>query len=676
MARPANTTSFDALMNYDDPVADEWTRQFDPHAPRDVVDDAFELEFNEHVINNPSFKNRYRLSPDERAQIMWFLSITREQYLAEHKQLPDKETKSKHSSLYHRATTEFEIGGPFPYTSLMRRAETINPKSKHPLNLGERRVIMGDAVYHEINQVHKQLLHAGRDKTWNEIQATCYGITREEVEWFTSHCKYCITHRPTATKGALQPLMTSEVGDRVQWDLVDMRAEPSGIYKWVMHSQDHKSRFMTLWPLVDKSAPVVANAVSYWLMAGHQMKIWQSDNGGEFKGALNILVRRHGIKIIHGRPRHPQSQGMNEQANGHIRKRIAAWKATTGCKNWDIALAEIAQVHNHTMHSAIKMKPFEMHFNAKSHWVGNHVEFQYFQYLRVESEDQNTPDTPDAIARQAIARARARGEAFDPFQEGVQQGQHLQSLPPVTPSSMINNPPESQLRFYDDPVINEDDEVMTDGIASGEEDDEDEPGITITPCPPAREPTPPTQRLSVLRGKASSDKARDRMLLRHNRGKRVHHFEKGDVTTLKIPAKDHPGKGAPPRLFAIIAEVKHRGYILQTKAGILNHTYPANALGVVNQDLAHIYAAEIHAANKITKVSLRLAAREGHVGPAYITCNCRTMPCGNRCRCKRLGVKCTIYCHGRQELDCPNNAVGTAYHQKALINVGDGEQEA
>ena len=57
---------------------------------------------------------------------------------------------------------------------------------------------------------------------------------------------------------------------------------------------------------------------------------------------------------------------------------------------------------------------------------------------------------------------------------------------------MINNPPKSQLQFYDDPVINKDDEVMTNGVALGEEDDEDEPGITITPCPPAREPTPPT----------------------------------------------------------------------------------------------------------------------------------------------------------------------------------------
>ena len=49
---------------------------------------------------------------------------------------------------------------------------------------------------------------------------------------------------------------------------------------------------------------------------------------------------------------------------------------------------------------------------------------------------------------------------------------------------MINNPPKSQLRFYDNPVINKDDEMMTNSIASEEEDNEDEPDITITPYPP------------------------------------------------------------------------------------------------------------------------------------------------------------------------------------------------
>ncbi len=39
-----------------------------------------------------------------------------------------------------------------------------------------------------------------------------------------------------------------------------------------------------------------------------------------FKGVLLILLQRYGIKVINGRPRHPQTQGLVEQANGVMKK--------------------------------------------------------------------------------------------------------------------------------------------------------------------------------------------------------------------------------------------------------------------------------------------------------------------------------------------------------------------
>ena len=107
-------------MNYDHPVARETTRSFDPTAPRHIVDDAFELEFNKATIDNPENKNKYRLSGDDRAQIMWYLSISHKQYLSEYHALPNKEAKMKAVWMYQKSTKEFFISGPFPGTSLMR----------------------------------------------------------------------------------------------------------------------------------------------------------------------------------------------------------------------------------------------------------------------------------------------------------------------------------------------------------------------------------------------------------------------------------------------------------------------------------------------------------------------------------------------------------------------------
>ena len=83
--------------------------------------------------------------------------------------------------------------------------------------------------------------------------------------------------------------------------------------------QDHFAKISFLWPLCSKHAINVADAMIPWLMCYGPMKYAQADNGGEFKGALLILLRRHGIAIINGSPRHPQSQGLVKQGNGTVK---------------------------------------------------------------------------------------------------------------------------------------------------------------------------------------------------------------------------------------------------------------------------------------------------------------------------------------------------------------------
>ncbi len=65
--------------------------------------------------------------------------------------------------------------------------------------------------------------------------------------------------------------------------------------------------------------------------------ILQSDNGTEFTNALlkQLCVDR-GIQIIHGRPRHPQTQGQVERCNQTISRFLAKslHEAPDGRKNW------------------------------------------------------------------------------------------------------------------------------------------------------------------------------------------------------------------------------------------------------------------------------------------------------------------------------------------------------
>jgi IS30 family transposase len=112
-----------------------------------------------------------------------------------------------------------------------------------------------------------------------------------------------------------------------------MRVESSGLYNWIIITKDHFDKFVTLWPLRNKTAQEVADALDILLMCCGLWEILQCDCGAEFKAAVSILMRRYGIKIIYSSPRHPKSQGLVEQANGQVKSKIRIWKVKIGLQN-------------------------------------------------------------------------------------------------------------------------------------------------------------------------------------------------------------------------------------------------------------------------------------------------------------------------------------------------------
>lgn len=131
-----------------------------------------------------------------------------------------------------------------------------------------------------------------------------------------------------------------------------------------MHVCCHFSKFSSAYALSAKESEQVANAMANWLSHFGLLKILQCDNGGEFKGALLILLERYGIQIINGRPRHPQSQGLIEKANGIFKWKLRAW--INGNPNratqWSLALPGICIAINSQRHETTKLTPYEIVF--------------------------------------------------------------------------------------------------------------------------------------------------------------------------------------------------------------------------------------------------------------------------------------------------------------------------
>jgi hypothetical protein len=81
---------------------------------------------------------------------------------------------------------------------------------------------------------------------------------------------------------------------------------------------------------------------------------------------------------------------------------------STGLTNWDIALPEISGLWNHSWHGAIKMKPYELQFNAQSHFDSSSwIPFHRRKAARLEIEGQNDEETPGDIILQARDEAIA-----------------------------------------------------------------------------------------------------------------------------------------------------------------------------------------------------------------------------------------------------------------------------
>ena len=107
-----------------------------------------------------------------------------------------------------------------------------------------------------------------------------------------------------------------------------MRHLPDGEYSWILHGVDHWSKLHFAYLLVHKSALDVAVVLEKYIFPIMGIpSILQSDNGRKFINAVIKEVIRSWpgqVQLISGRPRHPQSQGLVEQAHYTLERMLSA----------------------------------------------------------------------------------------------------------------------------------------------------------------------------------------------------------------------------------------------------------------------------------------------------------------------------------------------------------------
>ena len=98
-------------------------------------------------------------------------------------------------------------------------------------------------------------------------------------------------------------------------------------------------------------------------------RVIQSDQGGEFKGAMKRLCRRTNIELVYSRPFHPQSQGKVERSHRSLRSKTEYDFLKMGRKgvNWAENLSNYQRILNEDPKEVVGYKThFEVCFARRS----------------------------------------------------------------------------------------------------------------------------------------------------------------------------------------------------------------------------------------------------------------------------------------------------------------------
>ena len=182
-------------------------------------------------------------------------------------------------------------------------------------------------------------------------------------------CEECqLKKRKVASKGLVVKLLLSkDLNCRGQVDLVDMQSLPDGDYKFIMHYQDHLTKFSVLKAFTSKrDAEIGYQLLDIFILFGAP-HILQSENGPEF--TANVIKE---LKdwwpdscIVHGKPRHPQSQGSVERGNADIKDMLIIWMRGNNSTSWKVGLKCVQfNKKNNSHHSGINRTPYKAMFRS------------------------------------------------------------------------------------------------------------------------------------------------------------------------------------------------------------------------------------------------------------------------------------------------------------------------
>lgn len=247
--------------------------------------------------------------------------------------------------------------------------------------------------------------HMGQRRLSAFMAKNYHFIRREIIKNVVSECTICISSKPLKTSETFKNITANKSFDRFMLDLIDLRTykNDNNGFCWLLTLVDVYTKFAQVRPLKCKSGQEVADALRDIIYILGPPKIIQCDNGKEFcNNIFNSLAAEFKIKIIHGRPRHPQSQGQVERFNQTVTRYLSK-KLMIGDnnnQNWIDFYKQVVYEYNYSVHNATNKSPFNLIMNTNgfnSSIVQGTDEINLWQDISSFDEDFSSCDAASDI---------------------------------------------------------------------------------------------------------------------------------------------------------------------------------------------------------------------------------------------------------------------------------------
>ena len=233
-----------------------------------------------------------------------------------------------------------------------------------------RRCIPMSQISLLLDYVHSGSAHL-RD-SHETLQQNWCGVPRKAIRLFAAKCHVCTrVNKKQRNKKPPRVIEADYVRQRYTLDLIDMKqwqlrarwGSAARSVRYVAHMIDHSSKYRWATAIADKTAGAVQMFVRSVFTNSGQPALLHTDNGTEFANTLlEEECREWGVRIIHGRPYHPQSQGVVERANGAVQTAMKKIQASNPQQtDWVLILARATVALNNQVSSVTRQRP-DQHF--------------------------------------------------------------------------------------------------------------------------------------------------------------------------------------------------------------------------------------------------------------------------------------------------------------------------